>query len=532
MKTTWQDTGAACIPLVLLLGLVGSAVWNVVSRTGQLVYPLDDPYIHLAMARHFTDSGTFGVSLSGFSASSSSPGWTLLLSAGYGLIGQNDWLPLALNLFAGAALTVILYRFSCTWCSSPWLAAIVTSAIVLCMPLAPLVLLGMEHTLHCLAVLALMLVLIRSFDPEAPHPPLLLVGFLAAATTALRYESGFLIAPAVVLLMLHHRWSVAATLLAGCAIPVVSMGLVQLTMGWYFFPSSILHKSVMSQTGMTFVDQVSQRLYGQFFGNPHLVILWIPVLILLWQSISSANTGTPLFSLRLTGLAAMMIHVALASTGSFGRYEAYLVLTGFLVLLPCMNSLPSLWLAFHKQPWPVRIRIAGIASLTIVVVTIAMLPQVQTQSRMAPGAVNVYEQQVQMARFLDTYYTGATIVANDIGAINAYANIHCLDLAALGSLEPTQAVRAGRWNASFIENWARQEGASVAVVYETWFREVIPESWIKIAEWTVGQRVSAAQATVTWYAITPAHAGPLHENLSEFAKMLPKSVTSTLAVRR
>ncbi len=51
------------------------------------------------------------------------------------------------------------------------------------------------------------------------------------------------------------------------------------------------------------------------------------------------------------------------------------------------------------------------------------------------GSKNIYEQQIQSARFLKKYYNRSKVVANDIGAICYFSDIHLLDIAGLGSKE-------------------------------------------------------------------------------------------------
>lgn len=46
---------------------------------------------------------------------------------------------------------------------------------------------------------------------------------------------------------------------------------------------------------------------------------------------------------------------------------------------------------------------------------------------------NIYDQQIQMSRFLHTYYNESKVMANDIGAITYYTKIDLLDLVGLGS---------------------------------------------------------------------------------------------------
>ncbi len=57
------------IGIILLLSLA--------HNQGHLVYDVDDPYIHMAIARHFAESGVWGVTRYEFSSSSSSILWPL-----------------------------------------------------------------------------------------------------------------------------------------------------------------------------------------------------------------------------------------------------------------------------------------------------------------------------------------------------------------------------------------------------------------------------------------------------------------------
>ncbi len=56
---------------------------------------------------------------------------------------------------------------------------------------------------------------------------------------------------------------------------------------------------------------------------------------------------------------------------------------------------------------------------------------------------NIYDQQIQLADFLHKYYRNAKVVANDIGAITYFNNIHLLDTYGLGSIEVAK-LRKGR----------------------------------------------------------------------------------------
>jgi hypothetical protein len=66
-----------------------------------------------------------------------------------------------------------------------------------------------------------------------------------------------------------------------------------------------------------------------------------------------------------------------------------------------------------------------------------------------------YAQQRQTALFLARYYAHANLAANDIGQINYYADLDCLDLVGLGSIGILQARRADAYTTDVISEEAK-----------------------------------------------------------------------------
>jgi hypothetical protein len=133
---------------------------SLVLSDGHLVYTLDDPYIHLAVAENILQGG-YGVNENHFSSPSSSILFPLLL-AGTEFIGLGTWGPLAINLLAmGAAvftLGLLLTRHVLPDTDISLSFALPGGlAIAACMNAWGLPMTGMEHSLHVLGAVLFVL---------------------------------------------------------------------------------------------------------------------------------------------------------------------------------------------------------------------------------------------------------------------------------------------------------------------------------------------------------------------------------------
>src|SRR5687767_8062968 len=147
------------VPLSLLLAWLG-AITGLISSSmllsdGKLIYTLDDPYIHLAVAENILRGG-YGVNIQEYSSPSSSMLYPFLLAVTE-FVGLGSWGPLIINLIATAAALLavgelitrhIVVRSSC----SGFFALTIGLIVAASMNSWGLPMTGMEHSLHVLTV--------------------------------------------------------------------------------------------------------------------------------------------------------------------------------------------------------------------------------------------------------------------------------------------------------------------------------------------------------------------------------------------
>ena len=89
--------------------MVGMLTYSFILNQGHIIYSLDDAYIHMAIAKNFSQHGVWGVTDKEFSSSSSSLLYSLLLSLIF-LFGPNEIAPLIINLvFANFLIFEVYY---------------------------------------------------------------------------------------------------------------------------------------------------------------------------------------------------------------------------------------------------------------------------------------------------------------------------------------------------------------------------------------------------------------------------------------
>ena len=411
------------------------------------VYPLDDTYTHMAIAKHFAGHGVWGVTPYLFSSSTSSPLFDLLLMVPYLLLGPVVWAPLLISLIFGATAIVVAGRILPSPVRLPALLTLIAAV-----PLSTMTALGMEHTLHIALTLAFAAAAAEAIERRAGSKWL----FLSASLLPLaRYERLFLVIAAAGLLALRRCFRLSAGVALAGAIPMTAYGVLSVAKGWHFFPNSVLLKGV-SQVTLTghFLHQVTVLI-----GTPPLLFalyLLLGVAFSHWLRRWSIS-----YNLAILALLSMAVHIALAGIGVLFRYEAYLIALAVVAIAAAL-PLGRIWL----ESWTTALLIlTGAAFLGRF-----LLSTTATQQMTAA----IYTQQYQLGRFLAAYYPNARVAVNDIGVIDYENNVHVLDLVGLASEEVLSAKLRHAYDSAAMDREAARQSIQFAAVYDSWFDGTAP----------------------------------------------------------
>jgi hypothetical protein len=532
-----KGSRSALLAAIALYAVVLAAVLAVsLSLTGgHLSYALDDAYIHMAIARTFSQHGVWGVSPYGFTSATSSPLWTFVLALLYKLIGPVEVLPFLINLLAAVGVLWMARRVLRRL--APGMRGrtvfFTLAAVVLFTPLVPLVFVGQEHTLHLLLTLLFAQLAVQRLSARQA-PPGRPIGFLllAAILPMVRYESLFLVLATAMLLALQRRGRQALLLGVVGFLPPIAYGLFAVSKGAYFLPNPILIKANLPghDLGAILQTALGYTALRRLLINAHLLLLVLAALLLLVRRAGEATASARAAAARADGPRTLLVlflivtalHLTTADVGWFYRYEAYLVGLGLVALAATWSTTPDLWAEWTRGG--VRRSMRVLAAIALAIVSLGALGDrgVRAVIGTPRATANIYEQQYQTGRFLREAYPGGSVALNDIGAANFLADIHGLDLMGLASDDVTAFIRAGTYNPRALEQLLRAHAVRIAIVYESWFR--IPSSWRWVGSWSIRHRVVTGGETVSFYAVDPAEEGPLTQKLRQFAPRLPATV--------
>ena len=529
--------------LLLINGLTFLYYQNTVNQTGEAyTYPLDDSYIHLAIAKNAAFHNNWGVTQDEFCSASSAPAYTFIISVLMKVFGNNALYPLFLNLIFG---NLIIFSFFAYFKNKIWF---IVSIFVLVTPvlLHVQILSGMEHTMQIFLVLTAFILFLKLSDngfSNRKHRILFL------CTTALlcltRYECMFFIIPILIILLLNRQYSLF--LLTGAAgfLPVVVFGLWSINHGGFFFPNSLLVKGrIMPGHGFFEIFQYYfQNLYDNVFS---VTVILIPVIILFaivlsdfiigktvalnsssfWDIVKGLVNLIKRHTAIFIVLATVLQHCIFAGIGWLYRYEAYLlVLLFFTLIIQIIQNKITKERFFAVMPIAMLVIIAYFSTKRLY----------DSHDTMKYAGKNIYDQSIQISRFLNKYYNDEMVMANDIGTITYYANIKLKDLIGLGSVDvlvyKKAAEREGKLGVpghALISEY--KQSYPIVIIYDSWFGINSKDDYekiglIKIAEMWIENDRTFQGNHVSFYTSDDTMVDGMKQNMLSFKKEIPDDVS-------
>ncbi len=545
MKRSLSPSTVLILAVAAVLLPVAVIEFYVLRHTGgTFMYPLDDTFIHMAVAKNLAFQGNWGIGGHEFESASSSIFYTLLLAGLFKLFSANVLIPFLVN-FAAALFSLVVVR---RWLEKEgvpgWGQLVILLCLIFLTPMPILLIAGMEHTLQCLFsflfVFGFAGWLERSVAGDGVGGkwklpwPVIVYGMMV---TFIRYEGLFLIAIACVMLAWYRQWKLGFQLGLISVLPLVVFGVLSVAKGSYFLPNSVLLKSegaplsvhgLLNWLNTLLVTKLTiVKTDGLAPGTPRpgisqlatqrlLIILPLVYLAFLKYIRQRVAYGYILMML----LVCTILQLCFASTGWLYRYEAYLVF--------CSTAIIGV-LVWKYGREALQGKAVIVRWMLAAVVFAAGFPFVLRSAagftKAGAACVNIYQQQVQMGKFLHRYYDDSVAAANDIGAISYYKTAKNLDLWGLGNIKVARSRKNNYWTPAFLDSLSRNEKAQIAVVFDSWFPDSLLVRWNKVATWTIPNNVICGDSVVCFYAIGPGGRAYLRQSLEAYQKELPWGVS-------
>jgi hypothetical protein len=553
MKYYLQKNYPVIAAVLLLTVLLAIACRQILAQTGgHFCYPLDDTFIHMAIAKNFALHGVWGINAQEFSAASSSPLYTLILAAFFKAGINSIWMPFSINVFFAFLLVYMTDKLLQRFSLPAWVRCFSLLALIVLVPVPVMVASGMEHMLHAFLTMWMLLLSVAFLQPgNTTRYQVLLLSLVSGLAILARFESLFLLAGVVMAGLYNRRWAQTSVLLALSLVPLIIFGYISVQHGGYFLPNSVLLKASRLTGGPSQLMSSLQEIivYKLLYGNNTMVniftskyypegssslsgttvvrlLLIIPALIVLLRpGTENVNTISKVKQLACIPLINTFLHMALAAVGWLFRYEAYLLALDIAVVAILLYYYVT-QLSRSARRYSLLERSVGVFLLLFICAPLP-LRALGAFHNLPSAARNIYEQQYQMGSFLRNNYQHTAVAANDVGAVSYLSDNRILDLWGLGNNVVAAGKLHGQYSPQFLQAFAAREKVKVAVVYDTWFDSTLLQQWTKVGSWKIVNNVICGADEVFFYAVDPAEADALYKKLAAYQPSLPPTVSVT-----
>jgi len=501
--------------LVLLISMLAASAGFALAwqETGEFCYALDDSFIMMALSKNLAFHQNWGLTQHHFSSTASSPLFAVLLALADLLFGEHIWMPLLINIAALGGLYFFLSTLCENWGFEVWQTRWMLLGIFIFMPVPVLLFGSMEHLLHTLIALACLNLALEKSESAGAW----LFLFFGALLSGIRYEGLFEGGLLVLWLWSQKRWTKGFLLGFGMMLPLCWLGFYSMLQGWFFLPNSLVLKAYgmnVQETGS--LTGFILSWLSKAANYPHCMVAMLALFLVKDIATDGKNRNSAWTSIVLL---VSLLHFMLARYGHVYRYEAYLMALAWIAVWKTLvqesisRTVFSFTSWFKKSP-----------AMAILVLCLALSPVYRSVESFANGSkaiVNIFEQQVQTARFVKQYYDRDIIGAIDVGAIAYYSDCRLEDLWGLGTMDFARLKLQNRYRPAEIDSVCRKLGIEMAIAYGNPIRE---PGWVKAESWAIRDNRVCARDTVDFYALNPQALSRLEQNLASFRERLPASV--------
>ena len=496
---------------------------------GIFTYVLDDPYIHMVMAKNLILHGVWGVDKYSFTSSSSSPLWILLLSLTYFLFGVNIFIPFILNIIFATIFMFIAYSIFKYYKLNPAYNLIFLLSLIFFTPIPALIFTGMEYILQIVLIVLFIFIAVQVISEDKPSSlKYYILLILAALAVAVRYEDTIVVSIVAVIFLTQKKFWNFISVLCASIIPVIAYGIFSTENGWFFLPNSLITKTIFVEAKTQLLSLSGMFLLWNNFLNILNPYLFIPLILAAGILIFRFKDKKTLWSapniIIIIFLFTTVLHIFIARIGWFYRYEAYIIALGIMAIAVGISE----YLPVFKPNKKLNYKHLSIILLIFILVVPLSARGYDSFNEVPTATHNVYDQQYQMGLFIHKYYQGDAVSLNDVGAVNYIANIKSVDLLGLSSLNVSKAILKNNYTIEYLDNITRQNHVKVVIVYEYLYKNYLtgglPSNWIKVGQWKIPNRITCFMDTVSFYATDPQDAENLTENLRKFSSELPPDV--------
>ncbi|HVL01329.1 MAG TPA: hypothetical protein VM553_16040 [Dongiaceae bacterium] len=470
------DIPVLLVPLVLLF------LCTLQFTDGHFTYTLDDPYIHLALAKNIW-LGHYGINPTEASAPSSSILWPFLLVPAAALGNWFEYVPLLYNcVFLVLTGLVLLATFSHL---GKLRSLTLTLVLLLSLNCYGLVFNGLEHSLQILLVAFITYAML---NPELIRQRAHLSNLFYASLVLLplvRYEGLAISVPVLAYCFAQGEKKQAeiSTVFLLLLLGSFSFFLNQKQLG--LLPSSVVAK---------LSDGSSPSVWKNLLRNLTFYGLILIPVGLICRKLYGTNRSFVLMLASVT-----LLHFLFGKFGWFGRYEVYYVIFVMIIGLHLLTQ------HNHKR-WRV-VWLLPILFITLLFCTL-YVPR---------AAANIHYQHGQMAEIAKQL--DGSVAVNDLGMVTLRSGRYVLDLWGLGSIEALNSrLNSSDEDARWIDRLMTSRNVHYAMIYEGWIK-ARPANWIKVGELKLMQkRITPAFDTVSFYADTEAAAEKFRAILQQHAR--------------